>query len=56
MGPNRCIPSVGIFPPKEEDPQAWVETRSETQAWEAARNYSSFSDNQADSEEEKCKG
>ena len=52
MGANRSIPAVGIFPPKEEDPQAWVEARSETQAWEAARNYSSFSDNQADSEEE----
>ena len=52
LGANRSIPAVGIFPPKEEDPQAWVEARSETQAWEAARNYSSFSDNQADSEEE----
>ena len=46
LGANQSIPSVGVFPPQGGRPKA------ETQAGEASRNYSSFTDNTADSEEE----
>ena len=52
LGANVPIPSVGIFPSKEEDLEAWEEAEAETQAWEARQNYGSFTANPGDSEEE----
>ncbi|CAE7542163.1 unnamed protein product, partial [Symbiodinium necroappetens] len=52
LGANVPTPSVGIFPSKEEDPEAWEEAKAETQAWEARQNYGSFTENPGDSEEE----
>ena len=51
-GANVPTPSVGIFPSKEADPEAWEEAKAETQAWEARQNYGSFTENPGDSEEE----
>ncbi|CAE7831161.1 unnamed protein product [Symbiodinium sp. CCMP2592] len=52
LGANMGIPSVGIFPPKEEDAEAWEEAKAEAQVWEAKQNYSSFTANPTESTEE----
>ena len=52
LGANRPIPSTGIFPPKEEDLRAWEEARAQAQMWETDRNYSSYTENAEDSEQE----
>ena len=52
LGANRCISSTGVFPPKEEDQQAWEEAKAQTLVWETTRNYGSYTDNPEDSEQE----
>ena len=52
LGANMGIPSVGIFPPKGENPEAWEEAKAETQAWETRQNYRSFTSNPLDSNQE----
>ena len=52
LGANMGIPSVGIFPPKDENPEAWEEAKAETQVWETRQNYRSFTSNPLDSNQE----